>query len=71
MALWRWPEHATKLESPAGVNALAAVKSNDQMLLRSILGPRSRKLVSSGDEIADAKDREAFLKAYDEPTRSS
>src|SRR5258708_23257744 len=53
-------------ESPdAGVNALVeAVKSNDQSMLRSILGPHSRKLVSSGDEVADAHNREAFIKAY-------
>jgi hypothetical protein len=53
-------------ESPdAGVNALVeAVKSNDQRMLRSILGPHSRRLVSSGDEVADAHNREAFIKAY-------
>src|SRR5260370_7312439 len=53
-------------ESPdAGVSALVeAVKSNDQRMLRSILGPHSRKLVSSGDEVADAHNREAFIKAY-------
>ena len=53
-------------ESPdAGVSALVeAVKSNDQRMLRSILGPHSRKLVSSGDEVADAQNREAFIKAY-------
>jgi hypothetical protein len=53
-------------ESPeAGVNALVeAVKSNDQRMLRTILGPHSRKLVSSGDEVADAHNRETFIKAY-------
>jgi DUF2950 family protein len=53
-------------ESPeAGVNALVeAVKSNDQRMLRSILGPHSRKLVSSGDQVADAHNREAFVNAY-------
>jgi hypothetical protein len=58
-------------ESPeAGVNALVeAVKSNDQNLLRSILGPRSSKLVSSGDEVADAQNREAFIKAYSEASK--
>ena len=56
----------TSFESPeAGVNALVeAVKSNDQRMLRSILGPHSRKLVSSGDEVADAHNRDAFIKAY-------
>jgi hypothetical protein len=53
-------------ESPeAGVNALVeAIKSNDQRMLRSILGPHSRKLVSSGDQVADAHNREAFIKTY-------
>jgi hypothetical protein len=58
-------------ESPeAGVDALLeAVKSNDQTMLHSILGPHSRKLVSSGDEIADAQNREAFIKAYSDANK--
>ena len=58
-------------ESPeAGVSALVeAVKSNDQKMLRSILGPHSRKLVSSGDEVADAQNRQAFIKAYSESNK--
>ena len=53
-------------DSPeAGVSALVeAVKANDQRMLRSILGPHSRKLVSSGDEVADAQNRAAFVKAF-------
>jgi len=48
-----------------GVSALVeAVKANDQKALRAILGPRSRKLISSGDEVADAQNRDAFIKAY-------
>ena len=54
----------------AGVAALVeAVKANDQEMLRSILGPHSRKLVSSGDEVADAKSREAFIKNYGEANK--
>jgi hypothetical protein len=58
-------------DSPdAGVNALVeAVKSNDQRMLRSILGPHSRKLVSSGDEVADAQNRETFIKAYSDANK--
>ena len=58
-------------ESPqAGVNALVqAVKANDQGMLRSILGPHSRKLVSSGDEVADAHNREMFIKTYSEANK--
>jgi hypothetical protein len=49
------------------VNALvSAVASNDQAMLRAILGPHSRKLVSSGDPVADEHNRDAFLKAYRE-----
>lgn len=53
-------------ESPeAGVDALVeAVKASDQAMLRSILGPHSRNLVSSGDEVADEQRREAFIKEY-------
>lgn len=58
-------------ESPqAGVSALVeAVKANDQEALRAILGPRSRKLISSGDEVADAQNREAFIKAYSDANK--
>jgi hypothetical protein len=65
------PPAQQSFESPeAGVNALVdAVKSNDQKLLRSILGPRSRKLVSSGDAVADAQNRQAFIKAYNEASK--
>ena len=58
-------------ESPeAGVSALVdAVTTNDQKLLQSILGKRSRKLLNSGDEVADARNREAFLKEYDEANK--
>ena len=44
-------------------------EQNDQKRLRSILGAHSRKLVSSGDEVADAHNREAFLKAYSDANR--
>jgi len=62
------PPAQQSFKSPEeAVDALVdAVKSNDQKKLRSILGPRSRRLVSSGDEVADAQNREAFIKAYNE-----
>jgi hypothetical protein len=58
-------------ESPeAGVSALVeAVKANDQKALHAILGPRSRRLISSGDEVADAHNREAFIKAYNDANK--
>jgi hypothetical protein len=56
----------TTFDSPeAGVAALvAAVEANDAQALRAILGAHGEKLISSGDSVADAKYREAFVKAY-------
>jgi len=49
----------------AGIVALVeAVKSDDQTLLLTVLGPHGGKLISSGDAVADQHSREAFLKAY-------
>src|SRR5258708_37871705 len=58
-------------ESPeAGVNALVgAVRANDLDMLRAILGPYSRRLISSGAAGAHAQNREAFLKAYGDANR--
>ena len=54
----------------AGVAALVeAVKANDQKALESILGPHSRKLISSGDDIADVRRREAFVTEYTEANK--
>lgn len=50
-----------------GITALVeAVKSNDEPTLGAILGPDGTKLIRSGDEVADAQSREAFMKAYNE-----
>jgi len=53
------PEEAVKA-------MIAAVRVHDLNALRSVLGPGSRGVVSSGDEAADRRDREAFVTAYDE-----
>jgi len=51
----------------AAVSALIkAVKANDEPNLRAIFGPGGNKLLRSGDEVADARSREAFGKSYDE-----
>lgn len=51
----------------AAVQALvAAVRANDVKGLMGILGPGSKELVSSGDEMADKVGRDKFLKAYDQ-----
>lgn len=64
------PRGAT-FDSPlAAVESLVgATRSNDTTGLARILGPGSGEIISSGDEVADANGREAFLKAYDEKHR--
>ena len=50
----------------AGIAALVeAVKANDQAALRALLGARGEKLITSGDAVADAQNRAAFIAAYD------
>ncbi len=44
---------------------VAAVRAGDMKEMRAILGPGSKELMSSGDEVADRAGREKFLKAYD------
>lgn len=54
----------------AAITALVeAVKVNDQPMLRAILGPHAKKLISSGDKVADQQNREAFIKAYSEANK--
>jgi hypothetical protein len=54
----------------AGVTALVeAIKVNDQPRLRALLGPHGKKLISSGDTVADQQNREAFIKAYGEANK--
>lgn len=49
------------------VNSLvAAVRANDMKEMLAILGPGSRELTSSGDDVADRAGREKFLKSYDQ-----
>lgn len=58
----------TSFASPekAAQGLLAAVKADDIRKVVAILGPDARKLVSSGDTVADATDRKAFVKLYEE-----
>jgi hypothetical protein len=53
------PEKAVK-------SLVAAVRANDEKEMLAILGPGSRELISSGDDVADRAGREKFLKAYDQ-----
>jgi hypothetical protein len=52
------PEKAVK-------SLVAAVRANDMEEMMAIMGPGSRELISSGDEVADLSEREKFLNAYD------
>jgi len=45
---------------------VTAGRNNDMIELSAILGPGSKDVLSSGDEVADKQGREAFRKAYDE-----
>ena len=58
----------TMFETPeAAVDALVdAVKADDRHMLRVILGPHSRRLVNSGDDVADEHRRDTFVKTYSE-----
>jgi len=53
------PEEAVK-------SLVAAVRANDIKEMLAILGPGSRELISSGDDVADRAGREKFLRAYDQ-----
>ena len=50
----------------AVVALVDALKANDSAELSSILGPDGKKILSSGDEVADEQAREVFLTAYKE-----
>jgi len=54
----------------AAVKALIdAIKSDDIMQMGMVLGPDSRMIFSSGDETADRKMLESFVKLYDEKNK--
>ena len=52
------PEEAVKF-------LVTAVRANDMEEMLAILGPGSRELIFSGDDVADRTGREKFLKVYD------
>jgi hypothetical protein len=49
----------------AVASLVTSVRANDTEEMLAILGPGSRELIFSGDEVADNTDREKFIKAYD------
>lgn len=62
------PAPARSFDTPeAAVDALvAAVEKNDVAALKEILGPGTDELLSSGDEVEDRAEREAFVARYRE-----
>lgn len=85
LGMWLLPEDAgaksksakhkaapqTTFASPEeAVTALTeALKADDRKALLAIFGPGSKKLVASGDRVADKTEREAFLKSFNENNR--
>jgi len=58
--------HRSFLSPEEAVTSLVtAVRVNDMEEMLAILGPGSRELIFSGDEVADRTGREKFLKAYE------
>lgn len=45
---------------------VAAAKSNDTSALQDVLGPGSKRIVESGDSVADNEARARFVRSYDE-----
>ena len=48
---------------------MSAARTGNTRALLTILGPRSRALVNSGDKVADAQARRKFVAAYDAASR--
>ena len=64
------PKQTTFSSADEAVMALIdALKANDTNKVRSMLGPGSEALVSSGDPVADRQVAERFVKRYEEANR--
>jgi hypothetical protein len=59
------PHRSFSSPEKAVTSLVAAVRANDMEEMLAILGPGSRELIFSGDDVADSTGREKFLKAYD------
>jgi hypothetical protein len=46
-----------------------ALRTGDDATLRKVLGPEAEGLISSGDEVADQRGRDAFVQFYDQKHR--
>lgn len=57
----------TFVSPDAAIKSLTqALKKNDTRQLVAILGPGARKIISSGDPVADRSDRERFVRLFEE-----
>jgi hypothetical protein len=59
------PHRSFSSPEKAVTSLVSAVRANDMEEMLAILGPASRELIFSGDEVADRTGREKFIKAYD------
>lgn len=59
------PHRSFSSPETAVTSLVAAVRANDTQEMLAILGPGSRELIFSGDDVADRTGREKFIKAYD------
>lgn len=58
-------EHTSFASAQQAVDALiAALEAGDEAALLRLFGPGTEELVSSGDDVADANERAAFVEAY-------
>jgi len=49
----------------AVISLVKTVRANDEKGMLAVLGPESKELISSGDEVADKANRDKFIKDYD------
>jgi len=65
------PPRQTQFETPdeAARQLVAAARADDLPQLEKILGPDSKDVLHSGDEVSDRAGRERFVTAYDEKHR--
>jgi hypothetical protein len=59
------PHRSFSSPEKAVTSLVSAVRANNMEEMLAILGPASRELIFSGDEVADRTGREKFIKAYD------
>jgi hypothetical protein len=58
------PHRSFSSPEKAVTSLVSAVRANDMEEMLAILGPGSRELIFSGDDVADRTGREKFIKAY-------